>query len=200
MGKVSRRRQPRWFPGVPLHALAVLCLFLGGMAQAPAPAAEPPTARQVEAAFLLNFTKFIEWPSSAFNDSASPLVICVLGDDPFGRTLDKLVEGEVVNGRKLAAERIARAPAPKSCQVLYISSSEKNIPALISALEPGVLTVGDGASFLFDGGTIAFIVEGRHVRFDVSQRAASKASLSISARLLSVARFVQKSNEKSPHE
>lgn len=146
---------------------------------------------QVKAAFLLNFTKFVEWPAAAFAAANSPLAICILGDDPFGEVLDQLVEGEEVNGRKLVAHRIQQPPAPKACQELFVNS-EKDVPGIIAAAGPGVLTVGDGDSFLRDGGIIAFVIENRHVRFDINQRAASNASLSLSARLLSVARSVQK--------
>jgi len=155
-------------------------------------AAEGPSEYQVEAAFLLNFTKFIEWPSVAFEKPDAPLEICILGDDPFGSAIDHLVEGETVNGHKLAVERLRRAPTPKSCQVLFISKSEKDASGIVAGLGPGVLTVSDRDGFLREGGMIAFVIEDRHVRFDISQRAAVRASLTINARMLNVARSVQK--------
>jgi uncharacterized protein DUF4154 len=172
---------------------AVLLCVLGALAfRLPAQIGGAPGEYDVEAAFLVNFTKFTEWPPLAFADSTSALSICVLGEDPFGAVLDQLTEGESVNGRKLAVQRIRRTPAPKSCQVLFIGKDEKNLPALIAEIGPGVLTVSDRERFLQEGGIIAFMVQDRHVRFDISQRAAAKASLTISARLLSVARSVQK--------
>lgn len=146
----------------------------------------------VKAAFLLNFTKFIEWPAAAFESSGSPLCMCILGDDPFGSVLDQLVQDESVNGRKLVVQRIRRQPRPKSCQVLFISKLEKDIPEILAGLESGVLTVSDRDGFLREGGMIAFVIENRHVRFDINQRAAVSARLALSARLLSVARSVQK--------
>jgi len=156
--------------------------------------AEPPEAseHQVKAAFLMNFTKFVEWPAAAFRDPAQPITICVYGDDPFGPTLDQAVEGESVAGRRLAVDRIRRPPAPKACQVLFISRSEKDPAAIVAAAGPGVLTVGDGDGFLRDGGVISFVLQGRHVRFDISVRAAAKASLVLSSRLLNVARTVHR--------
>ena len=165
---------------------------MGSLAPSWCAPAEPKLEYEVKAAFLLNFTKFVEWPAAAFEKPDSPLTVCILGDDPFGRTLDQLVEGERVNGRKLAVERIRRHPRPKSCQVLFVARSEKEVPAILSEIGPGVLTVGDREGFLREGGIIAFVIEGRHVRFDINQRAASGASLTISSRLLNVARSVQK--------
>jgi hypothetical protein len=149
-----------------------------------------PTEHQVKAAFLLNFTKFVEWPEAAFESQESPLSICILGDDPFAGPLDQLIEGETAGGRRIALQRIRRPPPPKACQVLYISNSEKNSKAILDGAGPGVLTVGDRDGFVREGGIIAFAVEGRHIRFDVNQRAATKASLNLSARMLGVARSV----------
>lgn len=170
-----------------LWLLLPVCLFYSqaiGQHQA--------AAYEVKAAFLLNFTKFVEWPATAFEDAHSPLAICILGDDPFGSALDDLVQGESVNGRKLVVERIRRAPRPKSCQVLFLNKTEKDVSTILSSLGSGVLTVGDGEGFVREGGIIAFAVEGRHVRFDINTRAAAEASLTISSRLLHVARSVQK--------
>jgi YfiR/HmsC-like len=147
---------------------------------------------QVKAAFLLNFARFIEWPKSAFTDAQSPFALCILGDDPFDGTLDALVESETVGGRKVVVQRLRHTPAPKSCQVLFIARSEKDVSEILAGLGTGVLTVGDEDGFLRDGGIIAFAVEDRHVRFDINQRAAAKASLTLSARLLKVARSVKK--------
>ncbi|HWF10206.1 MAG TPA: YfiR family protein [Bryobacteraceae bacterium] len=152
-------------------------------------AAEPPIEYQVKAAFLLNFTRFVDWPPTENGDAT--VSICVLGDDPFGETLDQVVAGESRQGHKLAVRRIRR-PVPPSCQVLYVSRTERDLPALFASLPSGVLTVGEGESFLRDGGMIAFVIENRRVRFDVNQATAMKAGLRISSRLLNVARSVQK--------
>jgi hypothetical protein len=155
-------------------------------------AADESLEYQVKAAFLLNFTKFVEWPPMAFADANSPVAICILGDDPFGSPLDKLVDGEMVGGRKVIVQRVRRAPQPGSCQVLFISRGVKDISQIPADPGPGVLTVGESDSFLHDGGIVHFVIENRRVRFDINQAAAEKAGLRISARLLNVARAVEK--------
>jgi len=166
--------------------------LLGLVAALACQAADEPLEYQVRAAFLLNFTKFVEWPASAFAQPDAPVTICVLGDDPFGQTLDEIVAGEVVSDRKVVAERIRRAPAPRSCQVLFAGKSEKAIARVLSGLGPGVLTVGEAESFLRDGGMIAFVIENRRVRFLINQTAAENAGLKLSSKLLSVAKAVEK--------
>jgi hypothetical protein len=150
----------------------------------------PPLEYQVKAAFLLNFTKFIEWPPSE-SAQGLPFDICVLGDDPFGTVLDQIVEGETLQGRKLTIQRVRRPP-PASCRVLFVSKAEKDIDGLLAGVEPGVLTVSDRSGFLRDGGMIGFVIENRRVRFDINQAAAVRAGLSLSSKLLSVARSVEK--------
>jgi hypothetical protein len=154
--------------------------------------ASPPSEYQIKAAFLLNFTKFIEWPAS--EGAGSPFSICVMGDDPFGPVLDQLVEGETVGGRKIAVRRIraeGNADAQGSCAILYVSKQEQSVQTVLAGVGQGVLTVGEGDSFLDGGGMIAFILENRRVRFNIDQGAAQKAGLKLSSRLLGVARSVR---------
>ena len=151
-----------------------------------------PLEYQVKAAFLLNFTKFIEWPPAAFLDARSPLTICILGEDPFGTVLDQMVSGETLNGRQITLRRIQGLPEPKTCQVIFFHNSERNLSETLAGLAPGTLTVGEGDDFLRQGGIVAFVVENRRVRFDVNRGAAATALLTISSRLLNVARFVVK--------
>jgi hypothetical protein len=146
---------------------------------------------QVKSAFLLNFTKFIEWPAGSFGNADAPLSICILGDDPFGATLDRIAGGEIVNGRGIAIERLKKLPVPNSCRVLFISRQEKE-PRSPLDLSTGVLTVGEGEGFMHDGGMIAFVIENRRVRFEINQTVAENAGFKISSKLLSVAKAVGK--------
>ena len=155
------------------------------------PAVEPQTLEyQIKAAFLLNFTRFIEWPAPNTADAAAPFSICIAGDDPFGPALNQIVEGETVGSRPIVIRRI-HAEAPSSCAILYVSKDEKNIAGIIAVAGPGTLTVGEGDAFLDQGGMIAFVLENRRVRFNIDQTAARKAGLKLSSRLLSVARSIR---------
>jgi hypothetical protein len=184
-------------PGAQKHLRSIRRLFAGFalvcallLPLPPLIAAEPqPIEYQVKAAFLLNFTRFVAWPQA---DDADPAIsICILGDDPFGDMLDQIVAGESLKGRKLTVRRLKR-PVPASCQVVFIGRTEPDIPALLASTPPGVLTVGEGDTFLRDGGMIAFVIDNRRVRFDINQSAAAKAGLRMSSKLLNVARSVRK--------
>jgi hypothetical protein len=172
-------------------AILVFLAIAPGVKPFPCEAADEPLEFQVKAAFLLNFTKFIEWPEAAFGAAGAPITICVTGDDPFGGALDQIVAGEVVNGHKVAAQRIKGAPSSQSCQVVYVSPAEKDIPRLLAGLGPGILTVGEGETFIKDGGMIAFLIENRRVRFSINRGAAENAGLKLSSKLLLVAKSVE---------
>ena len=148
-----------------------------------------PTEYEVKAAFLLNFVKFVEWPDPKRSGPA-PLSICVLGDDPFGTALDQIVQGERINGRPLVVKRLKKWR--DSCDAVFISRSEKDLPEVLQQIAPRVLTVGESSDFLTSGGMINFVVEDRRIRFDVNRGAAERGSVRISSRLLSVARAVLK--------
>lgn len=157
-------------------------------------AEQQPLEYQVKAAFLLNFTRFVEWPAAPESQGTpapgSPFSLCIVGEDPFGHMLDQLVDGENVGGRKISVRRIRREE-PGSCSLIYISAQEKNPGQIVAAAGPGVLIVGEGDGFLDQGGMIAFVVENRRVRFDIDPAAVRKAGLKISSRLLNVARIVR---------
>ena len=169
--------------------VTLLVLLLFALSHLTAGADQQPQEYEVKAAFLLNFTKFIEWPPAPTPDS--PFTICIFGDDPFGRLIDNMVRGETVGGRSLVVRRIGPNHSV-SCQILFAGRSQKDFASSVPDLAPGVLTVGEGEEFLRDGGMIAFVVENRRVRFDISQRLALQAGLKISSKLLSVARSVEK--------
>jgi hypothetical protein len=75
--------------------------------------------------------------------------------------------------------------------VLYVANNMA-LPAAFNAPGSAVLTVGEGNDFIRQGGVIAFVIDNRRVRFDISLRAATNASLKLSSKLLSVARSVDK--------
>ena len=153
------------------------------------PALAAPTAHQVEAVFLFYFTQFVEWPPEAFTDRHSPIVIGVLGEDPFGAALDQAVAGERVNGRRVLVRRLQGMAEAMDCQILYIGASEApQLPQILSALKGhGILTVSALDHFARRGGMIRFVLVHRRVRLRINAQAARDAGLKLSSKLLSAA-------------
>jgi hypothetical protein len=146
----------------------------------------------LKAAFLYNFAKFVDWPPSAFPEPNASFRICVLGRDPFGGSLQAAVGGEEIAGHKLTVVRTDSLSKPTGCQILFISRSERDHAAQVLAAvrESPVLTVADTPGFLEQGGIINFLLEGGKVRFEINKEAADKAGLTISSKLLQLARRV----------
>ena len=148
-----------------------------------------PSEYHLKAAFLLNFAKFITWPVSPKEDSGLPVVIVILGSDPFGSALDDLVADQRVRGRRLKIRRSSDVDTIPPCQILFICASEKKrMKDILGQVDPmGVLTVSEVEGFASMGGMINFTVENQRIRFEINQSAAERASLKVSSKLLRLA-------------
>lgn len=143
----------------------------------------------LKATFLYHLAQFVDWPPEAFPTEETPLVIGVLGADPFGKVLDDIVDGESVKNRKLAVQRFRTLEEVKLCHILFISQSEaaRLDPILASLKERSILTVGDTEGFAQRGGIVRFLPEKNKIRLRINVDAAKAASLTISSKLLRAA-------------
>jgi hypothetical protein len=149
---------------------------------------------QVKATYLYNFGRFVQWPANATAAKGDSFSICVLGQDPFGPTLDSTLAGETLDGKPLAAKRISTPRDAGECRILFISSTEENhLKEILVALdESGILTVSDMPAFSRRGGMIQFVLEGDKVRFEINLAKAESAKLTLSSELLKVATTVRR--------
>jgi hypothetical protein len=152
----------------------------------------PAREYQVKAVFLFNFAQFVDWPPQAFPEAQTPLVIGVLGEDPFGAYLDETVRDEKVNNRPLAVRRYRRVEEIKTCHILFISRSEADRLEQILARLKGrhILTVADTEGFALRGVMIRLITEKNKIRLKINLEAAKAANLTISSKLLRPAKIV----------
>ena len=148
-----------------------------------------PTA--LKAVFLFNFAQFVEWPASAFPDANAPLVVGVLGLDPFGKALDEVLRNERARSRRITLQRFKQLSEVGPCHILYISRSEaSHLDEVLQELQGRpVLTVAETDDFARRGGMIQLITE-RKVRLRINLKAAKSAGLSISAKMLQLAEVI----------
>jgi len=180
--------------------IAILGMTLNGTPLAYAQTGDAPDSSEylIKAGFIYNFAKFVEWPSAAFAQPDSPIVIGVLGTDPFGSVLDRLVQDKKIGQRGFVVRRYKWGKDLKDlkdlrdCKILFVSASEKahadEIIQLVKWLP--ILTVGETPGFAERGGVIRFTVEDNRVRFEVNVDAAHQADLNISSRLLTLAKII----------
>jgi hypothetical protein len=166
-------------------------LLLSGVLKLSAKTASP-TEYQLKAVFLFNFAQFVDWPQESFPEAKTPLVIGVLGEDPFGTYLDEIVSGETVNNRQLEVQRYRRVDEIKTCHILFISGSESKQQEQIIATLKGhnILTVSDSVGFSRHGGMIRFVTDKNKLRLRINLEAATAANLTISSKLLRPAEIV----------
>jgi len=177
----------RFIPAL-LTMLISICLITAQKCQAQ----ESLPEYQVKAAYLFNFLKFVEWPDESFADPLAPIVIGVVGEDPFGNALPQVVIGKTVQGRDLVIRIYHAGEDLRGAHILFISASErKRLPMILSSLRgSSVLTVADTSGFLDAGGMIQFLNENGRVRFAINMDATGRAKLKMSSKLLSLAKVV----------
>ena len=165
----------------------ILALPLAGHGQA---ADSQPTEYQLKAAYLYHFAQFVDWPPAAFPQPNSPLIIGVLGENPFGKDLPHTVEGKVLSNHPLVVQEYhSLAEMTNNCHILFISSSEKKrLPEIFAALKgTSVLTVSEVDQFTENGGMINFVLASDRIRFQINETTVEKAGLKMSFKLLNLA-------------
>ncbi|MGH9572127.1 MAG: YfiR family protein [Candidatus Acidiferrales bacterium] len=210
VASVKRESVPAWLRGVfirvgttfsrnsaGIHAqrLPFWCFCALSLAVPFVLAAQPqrgrPTQYDVEAVYLFQFGKFVQWPTAPASNE--PFDICVMGRDPFAQTLDNTIAGETIGTSPLKDERINATDDAKRCRILFISSSEDaHLDEILNRLgKSPVLTVSDVPGFLARGGMIQFVVQENRVRFDINVGTAKRVGLAVSSQLLKVAAAVR---------
>ena len=148
---------------------------------------------QLQAVFLLRLAQFTQWPADAFASSDSPLVVCVLGENPFGDSLDAALRGETAHGRRLVTQRQKAVDQTKSCHMLFVGATGPRQAKEISAALAGrsVLTVADddGLPGSYDA-MIRFGTEQNKIKLRVNPKAAAAARLVLDPRLLRAAEII----------
>ena len=170
---------------------AALTLALAMPAAIPAQGANE---YEVKAAFLFNFTRFVDWPQSS---GSGLFCIGIVGADPFAGALEQAVKGRLAGGHAITVEHFKLGEEAAACQIVFISGADaKKMRAALGRLQhAAVLTVGEGPGFCHSGGVIAFQVEDNKVRLDINPEAAQRARLQISSKLLTLATLVRDAGE-----
>lgn len=183
----------------PQQILACLTLVFLSLLGRPAMAqdAQVPEA-DLKAAFLYNFTKFIEWPPEAFPKEDAAVNVGVYGDEKFTETLQTLLADKKAHGRRFLVRRLTNPQDAKTCQILFFREPEtKKMGAVYDTIKRlPILTVGESDDFLDQGGMFNFFFEDKQLRFEVNPATAENAKLTVSSHLLRLAKKIRKGGAK----
>ena len=151
-----------------------------------------PEARTVKAAYVYNFTKFVDWVTEdGVVDTAATVTICVVGSDPVGGALDEIASLQS-KGRPIRVLHVQDRANIPACHILYIGRSEEDqLPWILAHVgNAGVLTVSDIPRFAELGGMIGFALERGRVRLEINAPRIHQAGLKVSSKLLEIARVL----------
>ncbi len=150
-------------------------------------------ALEIQAAFLIKFCSYVTWPKEHFSTPESPVIVGILGRDPFGSKIDKIARSSRANGRNIEIRRFTDSSSIGQVHILFIAPSEadqlRKIASEISLRS--VLLVSNIPGFLDSFGMVNFVIISKKIRFDISRTNSENAGLMISSKLLSVARKVE---------
>jgi hypothetical protein len=168
----------------------MIAIVAAGGATSATMRAQAVAAPELKALFVLNFTRFTEWPDLA---PATPLVLCVLGDERVLEALSVAARAQRVNDHHIQVARMTVAGAWPSCHVLFISGTAvKTASALLESVQTSpILTVSDQSLFAQSAGAIELYAEGERMKFAINVDALQRAHLRISSRLLGLAKIVK---------
>jgi hypothetical protein len=147
---------------------------------------------QLKAVFLWRLAQFTQWPSDAFETADSPIIICLLGDNPFDGALNAAVAGETAHGRKFVVQHHRAVEQLQTCHILYMAAAgprqAKEITAALA--RRSVLTARDGGIASSYPTVIQFITEQSKIRLQINLKAAAAARLVLDPRLLRSAQII----------
>ena len=174
-------------------AIVLLALIAVGRPAAAVDSSPRSPEYLIKAAYLYNFAMFVEWPAEAFRAADSPIVIGIVGSDPFGWAIDRIVQDTRINKRRIVVERLQSNQDVRHCHIVVVSASDTaRISELAQRLDGmAILIVGDTADAARRGGTVDFTVNDNKVGFEINLDAARRARLTISSKMLSLARIVR---------
>lgn len=147
---------------------------------------------RLKAAYLFNFIQFVEWPDSVFENENSPIILAVLGKDPFGKILDETVLNEKIGNHPIIIKRFRYLSQLEFCHVLFVSDSETGTFQFIlkSIKKSPILTISDIDNFGIHGGNISFYLEENKLRFAINIQALKQSALKVSSKLLRLAKVI----------
>jgi hypothetical protein len=181
----------RWRVALPidgLRRLAYYALIVGVIFSFSTPAsAQVSKEFQLKAMFLWRLAQFTQWPSDAFESPERPIVICVVGENPFGDALEAAVRGEVTQGRRFVVQYHRVIEQVKICHIVYLAGRASLQAKTLSAALAGrsVLTVKDVDGPASPYNTIvAFVTEQNRIKLRINLKAATAARLILDPRLL----------------
>lgn len=140
---------------------------------------------QVKAAYIYNFTKFLEWKT---NDSEF-FTIIVLGKSSIANSLFKIAGSKKVAGKTIIVNEISDLFNLDLCNILYLASNDDDIlsDTLKKIKGKNVLLVTSAKGFAEKGAAINFVQVGDKIKFEINKKVLDEKGIVPNSSLLSLA-------------
>jgi hypothetical protein len=144
----------------------------------------------LKAAFIYNFTKFIEWKTASTDNE---FIIGIIGASPINNPLIEVIKTETVNGKKIIIKQFNKAADIGDCHILFISRSAGAAleEILAKTTGKGMLIVSEQDGYAKGGTAINFVIVNRKLKFEANVKAINAAGLAASSQLLKLAIIVK---------
>lgn len=167
-----------------IKTLLIGCFFLmAGVVQS-VEAQKLSTIEQLQAAYLYNFAKYIQWPTKE-----SVFVIGVYGKEPMLLSiLQETLKGKKIGGKDLVLKNIKSVEEAATCHILYLPQEDskilKDLVAVIAGKKVLLVTEDD---LIKKGAMISFVEEDEKLQFKLKKSALLDAGLLVSEGLMRLA-------------
>lgn len=167
------------------NTVIVLFVFLFVFSSAKAQNIEEYALKKV---LIFKITTLVEWPkdSKVYNPK-TPIVIAIIGENPFDGQLKSLAESKrKIKNKPVIVKHIHSAEEIEDSDILFISSSERyDISKIIKHIQnKPILTIGDTKGYVEKGVMIEFTLRQDKMKFKINKKQADKSKIYINSTLL----------------
>ncbi|MEO8111622.1 MAG: YfiR family protein [Ginsengibacter sp.] len=158
-------------------------IFLNALAYAQAPVKEP----FLKAAFIYNFTKYIDWNVNNTDD----FTICIFGNSSIYEPLTEIAATKTVQNKKIIIRRVSKPDEITSCNVLFISADNTYpLSSILATTGRGTLIVSETPGYANMGTAINFVIVNDKLKFEANVKSINDEGLKASSQLLKLAIIV----------
>lgn len=177
----------KWHPRPITHRLCAAWWLAALGCQAVPALAQSSNPESLKAEVVYRLLMFVNWPPER-EANERQIQFCIAGDGHFEYALQTLA-GRNIRQFTISVRRLIRPDGSAGCHVLYLPAPKSALSLLPT--DGSTLVISDAAGMLEHGAMINLQVEDGRIVFDVDLDAARRANLTISTKLLRLARFVR---------
>ena len=142
----------------------------------------------LKAAFIYNFTKYIDWNNY---NNANTFIIGVIGPSPVINSLNEIANTNTVSNKKIELKVFDNPDKIEFCNILFISEKTPYpLPSILAKVNKGMLTISEEPGFARQGTAFNFVIKNDKLKFETNLKALNQADVKAGSQLLKLAIIV----------